>query len=102
MGEGANQREDEIRAAQHSDQGRLEHGVIDALFQDESGWVLVEFKTDYVKDAEALEKKLADQDDVPQVARYLDAAERRLGERPRPVLCLLNDAGAVHLVEDRW
>jgi hypothetical protein len=64
--------------------------------------VLVEFKTDYVPDAEELENKLATADYVPQVARYLGAAERLLGARPRPVLCLLNYAGAVRLVEDRW
>ena len=63
---------------------------------------MVEFKINYVVDADALEKKLAERDYVPQVARCLLAAERRLGERPQPVICLLNYGGAVHLEEDRW
>jgi len=39
---------------------------------------------------------------VDQVWRYLAAAERLLGQRPRPVLCYLNCGGRVHLVTDRW
>jgi ATP-dependent exoDNAse (exonuclease V) beta subunit len=85
------------------EQGRLEHGVIDALFRDEEGsWALVEFKTDRIRDQQELEQKLSEKDYVPQVARYVAAAERLLGVRPRPVLCLLNCFRAVHVVEDRW
>ncbi|MBN1178920.1 MAG: UvrD-helicase domain-containing protein [Anaerolineae bacterium] len=80
----------------------IEHGVIDALFETAAGWTLVEFKTDRVDDAARLEQLLAQEDYIPQVARYLAAAERLLGVRPRPVLCFLNYAGAVRLVEDRW
>ena len=62
----------------------------------------MEFKTDYVKNQAALDALLAREDYVAQVARYLDAAARLLGTRPRPVLCFLNYAGAVRLVRDRW
>jgi len=82
--------------------GRVENGVIDALFREGREWVLVEFKTDRIRDADALEDKLAQEDYVPQVRRYLDAAERLLGRRPQPVLCLLDYRGSVHLVEERW
>ncbi|MBN1640235.1 MAG: PD-(D/E)XK nuclease family protein, partial [Anaerolineae bacterium] len=82
--------------------GRLECGAIDALFRDAAGWTLVEFKTDRIAGRAQLEDKLAEADYQPQVARYLAAAARMLGERPRPVLCLLNVAGAVQTVEDRW
>jgi ATP-dependent exoDNAse (exonuclease V) beta subunit len=81
---------------------RLEVGVIDALFREAEGWTLVEFKTDWVPGPEALEKTLAEVDYVQQVGRYLDAGEQLLGARPRPVLCLLNYARTVRLVEDRW
>jgi hypothetical protein len=37
-----------------------------------------------------------------QVARYVAAAERLLSARPSPVLCFLNYAGRVRLMEDRW
>jgi len=81
---------------------RLERGIIDALFRDETGWTLVEFKTDRLEDQAALEKKLQDEDYVPQVARYLSAAQRMLGKRPKPILCLLDMNRTVHLVTDRW
>jgi ATP-dependent exoDNAse (exonuclease V) beta subunit len=82
--------------------GRLEQGTIDALYWTGEEWVLVEFKTDWIADEAKLEEKLATQDYVKQVARYLDAAERTLGARPRPVLCLLNYQRTVRLVEGRW
>jgi ATP-dependent helicase/nuclease subunit A len=98
----AAQRFHEVPYSVFDQEGRLEHGVIDALFREQAGWVLVEFKTDHVRGAEELEQKLDEVDYVPQVARYLAAAERLLGVRPRPVLCLLNYAGTVRLVQDRW
>jgi ATP-dependent exoDNAse (exonuclease V) beta subunit len=92
----------EIPYSMIDDAGQLEHGVIDALFREQAGWVLVEFKTDHIEGHEALEAKLDTADYLPQVARYLAAAERALGVRPHPVLCLLNYAGAVRTVTDRW
>jgi ATP-dependent exoDNAse (exonuclease V) beta subunit len=82
--------------------GTPESGAIDALYRSDGRWVLVEFKTDRIKDRGELEKTLEKEDYVQQVAHYVAAAERLLGERPRPVLCLLNYAGRVRLVEDRW
>ncbi len=81
--------------------GHLEQGVIDALFGDEEGWVLVEFKTDRIQDRAELEARLASADYVPQVGRYLAAVETQLGVRPRPALCLLDYAGTVHVIENR-
>jgi ATP-dependent exoDNAse (exonuclease V) beta subunit len=99
----ASQRYHEVPYSVIDEQGRLGHGVIDALFRDEEGsWALVEFKTDRIRDQQELERKLSEKDYVPQVARYVAAAERLLGVRPRPVLCLLNCFRAVHVVEDRW
>jgi ATP-dependent exoDNAse (exonuclease V) beta subunit len=83
-------------------QGRLDRGVIDALFCEQGRWTVVEFKTDRIRDNTHLEQTLGQADYVEQVGRYLDATERLLGARPRPVLCLLNYRGAVRLVEDRW
>jgi ATP-dependent exoDNAse (exonuclease V) beta subunit len=83
-------------------EGGLEQGTIDALYCAGGEWVLVEFKTDRIPDETKLEEKLATKDYVAQVGRYLDAVERTLGVRPRPVLCLLNYARTVRLVEDRW
>ncbi len=82
--------------------GGVEIGVIDALFWADGCWTLVEFKTDRVQDPAVLEALLAEKDYVPQVGRYLAAAEQLLGERPRPVLCFLNAKGSIRRVEDRW
>jgi ATP-dependent exoDNAse (exonuclease V) beta subunit len=82
--------------------GILESGSIDTLYYLDGHWVLVEFKTDRVKDRDDLERTLEREDYVQQVARYVAAADHLLGERPRPVLCFLNYAGRVRLVEDRW
>jgi hypothetical protein len=83
-------------------EGHVETGAIDALYRCDGRWVLVEFKTDDLKSPADLEAALREKDYVDQVSRYLDAAERLLGERPRPVLCFLNYHNTVQLVEDRW
>jgi len=79
--------------------GRIESGIIDALYLRKGMWTIVEFKTDRVTDQEDLKTLLKRQDYHSQAQRYSDAAERLLGRRPRSVLCLLNYAGAVYLWE---
>ncbi|MBN1249802.1 MAG: hypothetical protein JXC32_19220, partial [Anaerolineae bacterium] len=84
-------------------EGRLDAGIMDALWCDETAhWHLVEFKTDRIKDAHDLERQLQEHDYIEQVARYLAAAEHLLGRRPEPALCFLDVAGRVRLVTDRW
>jgi len=80
--------------------GALERGTLDALFRTDGQWTLVEFKTDHVTDQAALTALLDSTDYRAQVTRYLDAAERLLGTRPRPALCFLNVGGAVRVVTD--
>lgn len=89
--------------------GRLDSGIIDALCRGDSGWLLVEFKTDHVRSPEQLEELLNKKDYVPQVARYLRACRQLLphdadGSAPaiRPILCFLDHERGVYLVEDRW
>ena len=89
--------------------GALDSGIIDALYRDDSGWTLVEFKTDHVRSPEQREELLSKEDYVPQVKRYLRACRQLLphdadGSAPaiRPVLCFLDHDRRVHLVEDRW
>ena len=78
-------------------EGRLENGIIDALYQRQGVWTIVEFKTDAVRDPADLSRLLADQDYVAQSQRYVAAAERLLDQRVQAVLCLLNYAGQVHV-----
>jgi ATP-dependent helicase/nuclease subunit A len=82
--------------------GVLESGSMDAVFHSTRGWVLVEFKTDRLKNRAHLEKTLQEEDYIEQVGRYQQAAARLLGTRPHPILCFLNCGGQVELVENRW
>jgi len=100
--EAADERRHEVPYTYIDGQGRLDRGVIDALFCEQGCWTVVEFKTDRIRDENHLEQTLGQADYVEQVGRYLDATERLLGVRPRPVLCLLNYKRMVRLVEDRW
>ena len=77
-------------------------GLIDALFLEESGWVLVEYKTDRIQNRDAYQRLWKEKDYQEQVEGYLTAAEQLLGTRPQPILCFLNYERRVHLITDRW
>ena len=81
---------------------RIESGIIDALYLRDGGstngaWTIVEFKTDHVRDAAALDRLLAEEDYLLQAERYAAAVERLLETRPEVALCLLDYAGGVHV-----
>ncbi|MCJ7551877.1 MAG: hypothetical protein MUQ30_19585, partial [Anaerolineae bacterium] len=80
------------------DAGKLDSGVIDALYRSEEGWVLVEFKTDTIKDQAALDTLMQSTDYAQQVARYRAAAERLLDAPVIPALCFLNFGGGTRVV----
>ena len=96
--DGAKLRQHEVPYSRTVD-GRVENGIIDALFLRDGSWTIVEFKTDEVKDRAALERLLAEEDYLAQAERYVAAVEDLLGQRARSVLCLLNYAGGVHLLD---
>jgi len=77
-------------------------GSIDALFKEGDQWILVEFKTDEIRDQKGFDWVWAQEDYQEQVAKYLQASEQILGERPEPILCFLNYEKRIHLVTDRW
>ncbi len=84
--------------------GRVESGIMDALYLREGIWTIVEFKTDEVRNEAGFEELLTGEDYLAQAQRYIAAAERLLGQQPRFILCMLNYAGGVHLhpVEEGW
>ncbi|MHB1318929.1 MAG: UvrD-helicase domain-containing protein, partial [Anaerolineae bacterium] len=89
--------------------GRVESGIIDALYRDAAGWTLVEFKTDDVRSEETLEDLLKHEDYVPQVSRYLKACRQLLPRSEdggpvtvRPLLVFLDYRGGVREVTNRW
>jgi ATP-dependent exoDNAse (exonuclease V) beta subunit len=77
--------------------GRIESGIIDALYQQAETWTIVEFKTDRVKNQAELQRLLAEDGYVAQAQRYITAAERLLGQQPQCILCMLNYGGTVYL-----
>ncbi|MCL7455412.1 MAG: hypothetical protein M8467_20445, partial [Anaerolineae bacterium] len=77
--------------------GRIESGIIDALYRNDGIWTIIEFKTDRVKDRGELEELLAKEGYLAQAGRYLAATERLLGQVPHLILCLLNFANSVYL-----
>jgi ATP-dependent helicase/nuclease subunit A len=79
--------------------GRVENGSIDALYLRDGTWTIVEFKTDELRDEAELEKLLAEEKYVEQARRYEAAVDELLGQQPRTVLCLLNYAGGVRLLD---
>jgi ATP-dependent helicase/nuclease subunit A len=75
-------------------------GQIDLLFRANGRWTLVDFKTERLRDERAREQALADDGAYrAQIERYLAAVAALLGERPRGLLCLLDDRGACSVVE---
>ncbi len=77
--------------------GQVESGIIDALYQRDGVWTIVEFKTDRVKGSSELERLLLEEGYTAQAQRYVAAAERLLGQTPQIILCMLNYGGTVHL-----
>lgn len=80
-------------------EGRVENGIIDALYLRDGSWTVVEFKTDELRDEADLEKLLAEEDYLAQAQRYVAAVEDLLAQRPGSILCLLNYVGGVHVLD---
>ena len=77
--------------------GRVESGIIDALYQREGTWTIVEFKTDRVKDQAELERLLAEEGYSAQAQRYIDRSGATAGPTASVILCMLNYGGTVYL-----
>jgi len=94
--EGADRRLAEVPYSRVVD-GRVESGIMDALYLRGNIWTIVEFKTDRVENEAKFRELLEREDYLAQAQRYVAAAEQLLGQRPRSFLCMLNYAGAVRL-----
>lgn len=76
---------------------KVENGFIDLVYQDHSGWHILDFKTDPVttsKQRNSLIEKYAF-----QIRRYQQAVRQLLKVDPSAHLCFTDDGGAVSLVE---
>ena len=84
-------------------QDRAAHsGVIDALFKEDDGWFIVEFKSDEIRDKKRFDWVWQNEDYQEQVGRYINAVDLLLGEKPEAILCFLNYEKQIHLVVDQW
>jgi ATP-dependent helicase/nuclease subunit A len=71
----------------------LLHGAVDLLFEDDQGWHLLDWKSEWIPPGEAGTKA---QEFLPQLATYRLAVTRILGLHPQTGVCLLADNGTVH------
>ena len=95
---GADRRLHEVPYSRTVD-GRVENGIIDALYLRDGSWTIVEYKTDELKDQADLDRLLAEEEYLQQAERYVAAVEELLGQRPRSILCLLNYQGGVRRLD---
>jgi ATP-dependent helicase/nuclease subunit A len=68
-------------------------GVIDLVFGEEDGWVVVDYKTDAVQGKGALDAAAAKY--APQVRLYARAWERGTGEKVKETWLLFTGPGAL-------
>jgi ATP-dependent exoDNAse (exonuclease V) beta subunit len=80
--------------------GQAAWGFIDCLYRTPSGWLLVDFKTDELRDPPALDAAVINY--RPQLERYRQAVENLIGEAPRSLMCFLNFERGIVIKEITW
>ncbi len=79
--------------------GAAHSGIIDLLCRADGRWIVVEFKTDELRQSDDLEAHIAEKKYAQQVARYVEAVHGLLGEHPRAWLVFLNVGRQVHVID---
>lgn len=91
------ERQHEVPFLSASSQGNVEWGFIDCLYRTQSGWTLVDFKTDELRNRQALAAALEMY--RPQMLRYRQAVDEWIGTSPKTVMCFLNIERKIEVVE---
>ena len=91
------ERQHEVPFLGASSQGNVEWGVMDCLYRTQAGWTLVDFKTDDLRNKQAL--AIAQEMYTPQILRYRQAVQEWLGIVPKTLLCFLNAERTIDVVE---
>jgi ATP-dependent exoDNAse (exonuclease V) beta subunit len=73
-------------------------GILDVLYRHGSLWTIADFKTDEIRHADQVARRVAEEKYDEQLRRYADAVEAQLKVRPRTMLVFLNVAGQVMIV----
>lgn len=76
---------------------KLENRTIDLLYRDESGWHIIDFKTDPI--STFVHKEQLIQVYASQVRRYKAVVKSKLGQAVSGQLCFLDDQGEVSLIK---
>jgi ATP-dependent helicase/nuclease subunit A len=87
--EGAEERYHELPFSRPLPNGKPAIGVIDLLYRDDTGWTIVDYKTDELGDEEAL-RAIVEKEHYQQLLGYKSAVESLLGVTPRLFLCYLD------------
>ena len=91
------ERQHEVPFLGASSQGNVEWGFMDCLYRTQAGWTLVDFKTDELRNRQAL--TAAQEMYTPQIMRYRQAVEQWLGIAPKTLLCFLNVEKTIEVIE---
>jgi ATP-dependent helicase/nuclease subunit A len=78
-------------------QGGMDIGAIDLLYRDGERWTIVDFKTDELRDEDALDKAVKQY--LPQLMRYRNAVRGLLNTDCQMLICFLDYQGQVECVE---
>jgi ATP-dependent helicase/nuclease subunit A len=87
----------EVPFTSMSPKGQAEWGFMDCLYRTQTGWVLVDFKTDELRSQQALEAAIETY--RPQLKRYQQVAENLIGESPQSRMCFLNFETTITTIE---
>lgn len=91
-----NRRLHEVPFTMRDEEG-VQSGRIDLMFQNGTGWHVVDFKSDGIYSSNELDQRLRDSY-KPQLQRYSRAVEQLLGVRPHCILCMLDYQDQVHVI----
>jgi ATP-dependent exoDNAse (exonuclease V) beta subunit len=70
-------------------------GIVDVLYRSGDLWTIADFKTDEIRRADQVGRRIADKKYDVQLRRYADAVTAQLDVRPRTILVFLDVAGQV-------
>ncbi len=90
-------RRHEIPYTRPAASGHSESGRIDLLYRRAGGWHLIDFKTDELRDSEALAEAVKEY--APKILCYSRSVQALIGSMPEARLCFLDYRGRVRLHE---
>jgi ATP-dependent exoDNAse (exonuclease V) beta subunit len=94
--EGADERYHELPYSRPHPSWTVDSGRIDLLYKVNGDWMIIDFKTDELRDEEAVHTAVEEYG--PQMNRYREAAQQLLHIQPVASICFLDAMGVIRLV----